>query len=282
MLPLTENHRHLNIRPDSRKSTPHEQPTATSTSSLSSPLQRHRATRRDWCTRHVRWQRAQWASVLFSDESRFALQFNDGKEQVYRRPGERFADVNVNQRLLFGGGSVTVWVAFSFNDRTPLYVIDGDLNGNRYLQEVIQHFDITALQPIGAAAMCQDDDARPHRARVVKDFLRLHNVNRTDWPPYSPDLSPIEHAWDELRRRLRSNYAPPTIQAHLACMLVAEWQAIPQAFFQRLVNNMRRRCTVCINARGGYTHYKVLVKLCDFLFGLYVNLSMAIVNEMHS
>ena len=35
-------------------------------------LQRHRATRRDWCTRHVRWQRAEWSSVLFSDESRFA------------------------------------------------------------------------------------------------------------------------------------------------------------------------------------------------------------------
>ena len=52
-------------------------------------LQRHRATRRDWCTSHVRWQRAQWSSVLFSDESRFALQFSDGRERVYRRPGER-------------------------------------------------------------------------------------------------------------------------------------------------------------------------------------------------
>ena len=82
-------------------------------------LQRHRATRRDWCTRHVRWQRAQWSSVLFSDESRFALRFSDGRERVYRRPGERFADVNVNQRLPFGGGSVMVWGAFLFNDRLP-------------------------------------------------------------------------------------------------------------------------------------------------------------------
>ena len=72
-------------------------------------LQRHRATRRDWCTRHVRWQRTQWSSVFFSDECRFALQFSDGKERVNRRPGERFADVNVNQRLPFGGGSVMVW-----------------------------------------------------------------------------------------------------------------------------------------------------------------------------
>ena len=218
-------------------------------------LQRHRATRRAWCTRHVRWQRAQWSSVLFSDESMFALQFSDGRERMCRRPGERFADVNANRRLPFVGGSVMVWGAFSFIDRTPLYVIDGNLNGNRYLQDVIQPFVIPALQRIGAAAMFQVDNARPHRARIVTDFLRQHNVNRMDWPPYSPDLNPTEHAWDEFGRRLRSNHAPPTNHAYLARMLVAEWQAIPQAFFQRLINNMRRICIECINARGVYSHY---------------------------
>ena len=114
--------------------------------------------------------------------------------------------------------------------------------------------------------MFQDNNARPHHARVVTGFLRQHNVNRMDWPPHSPDLNPIDHAWDELGHRLRSNYAPPTNHAHLACMLVAEWQALPQAFFQRLVNSMKWRCTECINARRGYTHYQVLMKLCEFLF----------------
>ena len=148
-----------------------------------------------------------------------------------------------------------VWGTFSFNDRTPLSVIDGNLNVNRYLQEVIQPFVIPALKRIGAAAMFQDDNAQPHRARVVTDFLRQHHLNRMDWPLYSPDLNPTEHARDELGRRLRSNHAPPTNHAHLARMLVAEWQAIPQAFFQRLINSMRWRCTDCINAKGGYTHY---------------------------
>ena len=174
---------------------------------------------------------------------------------MYRRPGERFADVNVNQRLPFGGGSVMIWGAFSFRERTPLHVINGNLNGNRYLREIIGPLVLPYLQRVGVGAVFQDDNARPHRARVVTDFLRQNNVNRMDWPAYSPDLNPIEHAWDELGRRLRSNHAPPNSRAQLAQMLVAEWQAIPQNFFQRLVNSMRRRCTECVKARGGYTHY---------------------------
>ena len=134
-------------------------------------------------------------------------------------------------------------------------MVDGNLNGNRYLQEVFKPFVIPAPRRIGTAAMFPDDNARPHHARIVTHFLRQHNVNRMDWPQYSPDLNSIEHAWDELGRRLRRNHVPPTNHAHLARMLVAEWQAIPQAFFQRLVNSMRLRCTECINARGGYTHY---------------------------
>jgi hypothetical protein len=30
-----------------------------------------------------------------------------------------------------------------------------------------------------------------------------HNINPLDWPPYSPDLSPIEHLWDKMDRRVR-------------------------------------------------------------------------------
>ena len=82
-------------------------------------LPRHRTARRHWCTLHLRWQRVQWGRVMFTDESRFSIQFNDGRVRVYRRPGERFADVNVRQRHRFGGGSVMVWGGISIHHRTP-------------------------------------------------------------------------------------------------------------------------------------------------------------------
>lgn len=79
----------------------------------------HRYRRRTWAAIHRRWTRSQWARVLFSDESRFTLQFNDGRIRVWRRPGERYADATVREYDRFGGGSVMVWGGFSSHHRTP-------------------------------------------------------------------------------------------------------------------------------------------------------------------
>ena len=137
----------------------------------------------------------------------------------------------------------------------PLYVVDGTLTGIRYLNEIIWPLVLPGLQQIGGGAVLQDDNARPHRARMVTDFLRQQGIARMDWPAYSPDLAPIEHAWDELGRRVRNNHAPPANLHDMGQLLMAEWQAIPQEFFRRLINSMRQRCVECIRARDGFTRY---------------------------
>ena len=73
----------------------------------------------------------------------------------------------------------------------------------------------------------QQDNARPHVARVCQDFLANNNIAPLAWPLYSPDLTPIEHMWDELDRRVRKRRNPPTTLAQLRNALIDEWNNIP-------------------------------------------------------
>ena len=76
---------------------------------------RHRQLRLQWARRHLRYTRADWARVLFTDESKFNLQRSDGRARVYRRRGERFSDNCVRERGQFGGGSVMIWDGVSLH-----------------------------------------------------------------------------------------------------------------------------------------------------------------------
>ena len=73
----------------------------------------------------------------------------------------------------------------------------------------------------------------------------------------SPDLSPIEHVWDEMKRRLHKlpRHQQPANLIQLAQRLQTIWEEIPQEQLSRLVASMRRRCTATINANGGHTVY---------------------------
>ena len=215
----------------------------------------NRTRRLAWARQHVTWTRQQWGRVLFSDESRFTLSFNDGRVRVWRRQGERYADATVREHNRYGGGSVMVWGGMSLGTRTPLLPSHGILNGVRYRDEVLGPVALPSLANLGQDAIFQDDNAPAHRARLVTDFLGQHQVTRMVWPACSPDLNPIEHLWDVLGRRIRANHAPPPTLARLVQVLVMEWNAIPQATLRTLVNSMRQRCEACIQARGGHTRY---------------------------
>ncbi len=87
-----------------------------------------RRNRLEWANAHIWWRLALWRSDLFTDESRFSLYRADGRQRVWWRVGERFADVNIVVRVAHGGGGVMVWAGVCYGQRTQVHFIDGILN----------------------------------------------------------------------------------------------------------------------------------------------------------
>ena len=123
-----------------------------------------------------------WDNVLFRNESRFRLTRADGRIRVYRRTGERYADCCVLQRDPFGGGSVMVWGGICGGRKTHLLILNGILNLQRYINEVLTPEVIPFLQRNGPNLTFQQDNARPHVARVVTNVLNQYNVATLPWP----------------------------------------------------------------------------------------------------
>ena len=101
----------------------------------------------------------------------------------------------------------------------------------------------------------QQDNARPHMPRICQVFLANNNVQPLDWPPYSPDLSPLEHLWDLLDSQVRQRQPPPAARAQLTRALVEDWNNIHIRWINALMNSMDRRIRAVTRANGGHTRY---------------------------
>ncbi len=97
-----------------------------------------------------------------------------------------------------------------------------------------------------------DNDPK-HKSNLVQGWLNVKGIDRLDWPPYSPDLNPIEHLWADLKKRVeREN--PKTIQ-ELITVLQLCWDATDQSFCEKIVHSMPKRMAACIAHAGWMSGY---------------------------
>ena len=218
-------------------------------------LDRHRAARQTWAQEHHGWGLAEWRQMLFTDETRIALHPDSRRKRVWRRKGSRARLQHVQEVRAFRGGSVMFWAGIMLGRRTPLVPLDGILTGQRYILEVLQPIVRPFRAEFGDQFILLDDNARPHRAEVVQNFLQQSDIARMQWPAMSPDMNCIEHAWDMLKRAIAQRPHPPITLQDVIEAAIEEWDRIPQDVLDNLIRGMPRRVRTLLDVHGGHVCY---------------------------
>lgn len=183
--------------------------------------------------------------MCFSDETWLTCNERTGRVQWTRKgvpalPLERKARWNVP--------SVMVWGAIGVGYRSPVVVLpskrldDGELRVFRLdAKSYVRHCLSKCCNELRQQGrILVQDGARAHVAKSTKEYLRRKQVQWVEnWPPYSPDLNPIEPFWKDLAEAV-GRQCPMTMEALTAAVKKA-WDEMPQWKIDAHVKSFPRR-----------------------------------------
>ncbi|GFW55417.1 transposable element Tcb2 transposase [Trichonephila clavipes] len=143
--------------------------------------------------------------------------------------------------------------------RTPLHVFrSGSVTGQIYRDEVLDPYVRLFRGAYGRDFLFMDDNARPHRAHFVDEFLESEDIKRIPSPANSPDLNPIENLWDYLGRAIARRHPPPRDVNGLKAALLEEWSLIPQTVINNVISSLKTRCDMLYESGEIIFHIKFL------------------------
>ena len=176
----------------------------------------------------------------------------------YVKPSKKSKDISVMVWACFWGGKM--------GGRSELYIIDRDFESKKYGYSARSYLEVLEDQLPRCwvpGLVFMQDNAPIHTANAVKAWFKEIGIPFIDWPPYSPDLNPIEQVWFHLKKKvlelhpeleLMSGTSEKDLEA-LENALIEAWEALPDSLFESLVKSMPRRVKACYKAKGWHTKY---------------------------
>lgn len=201
---------------------------------------------------HLQHNEAWWSRVFFSDETHFYLG-HYGRVHVQCPVGAAGHPEYVRQEQQLKG-KVSLWgcICAEGLGHAELYV--GSLDGTRY-RSILRGSLVSSFRqffPQGPWYF-QQDNARFHTIGENNEFLHNKGVTFLEWPPWSPDLNPIENLWNDLKRRVYNRF--PQTMEQLEQFIREEWQATDLNFISRICRSMPDRLQLVIDNEGHKIHY---------------------------
>jgi transposase len=219
---------------------------------------RLKALRLRWALEHINWTNEQWDTVLWSDETwaqpghhtRVWVTCKLGTEEIYHPD---CVEPKVQRKIgwmFWGCISGRYGKGFGvFFEKSW-----GGITKESYSEYIVPR--VAEYMQEHPGLFFQQDNAPGHGANLTKQVLRSYGIQPIWWPPFSPDLAPIESIWDEQKDWI--DVLDPEIHRNyqrLRHTVSAAWDRVSDEEVKAQVRTMHARCQAVIDAQGGYTKY---------------------------
>src|SRR4029434_5845328 len=194
-----------------------------------------------------------WSKVLFSDESRFCISFENQGPRVWRKRGEAQNPSCLKSSVKFPQ-SVMICGTMSSAGVGPLCFIKSIFKAAVY-QEILEHFMLPSADKLYGEAdfLFQQDLAPAHSAKTTGNWFSAHGITVLDWPANWPDLNLIQNLWGIVKRKMRSTR--PNSTDKLKAAIKATWASTRPQQRHRLIASLSDRIDAVIFANGSLTKY---------------------------
>lgn len=212
-----------------------------------------------------------WSCVMFTDESPFKLYYvpNSKNDVVW---GSQESSAPCAPQVKFSP-SVLVWGGITSLGLTKLHITPNktSVNSAYYINEILEKEvkpafkravvcnDLTATKLFrdNSEGSFQQDGARAHTSRASDEWLNTNingYISPEDWPPNSPDLSPIENVWSIMSATVYADPEPQNLNT-LKRRLRKAWKSIPLKTLKNLIGSMPDRLKTVVKSKADTIRY---------------------------
>jgi hypothetical protein len=193
-----------------------------------------------------------WEEVIFSDECKFELWRPAGPSRVWRQPGTRYEEKNL-QPTMKHSTSVMAWGSMAASGTGNLVFIDGTMDKYAYVRILSENL-MASVEKLGIFPFVfQQDNDPKHTSGHAREYFKSNGIMVLQWPSQSPDLNPIEYLWAFMKVKVAEKR--PRNISELKQVLVTVWNEITPEITRNLVHSMPRRIEAVLRAKGGNTKY---------------------------